>query len=385
MDRIGDSGMTKRSDESHLVGGWPDDVPDRLAELLSGWIDNDLTADDGAKLRQWCDDDPRVLRMMQGMEAAGRHLHALPPAWPSDVADGLPEAADQRIRAALGAVVDESPDPPGGSYVPETTTGGRHRPAHLVGSGGGPHFASLVGRVGGVRGVAIAALVVVVVAVLVASALIVSKRTDSDRAPEVVVPTADAPQVDKQLFRDDFTGGSLDNEKWNPPDRPALIGVTDGALRFRLDGDQLGDLNTELAPKFGQSFREISVQAIVTDVERYTSGGVALNVTSGSGRAYQLGLGPSGSAQPVGGVGCAEASCALAVALIRPPLGGIDVGRPFTVRAVDMGSRLQFSIDDRPPVDGPTDSSGMADFTLSMTGVEHDSWDVLVNNVTVLA
>jgi hypothetical protein len=395
--------MTRRSDGPHQLGDEGHDVPDRLAELLAGWVDDDLSETESAELKRWRCEDPRAEAIMEAIEKTDRRLRAIrqaPLAGPR-AAQGLSEAADQRIWAALSAEIDQSsdaspegpvpatetdqsPDSPRESPVSATKTDGLDHPVPLA-EVGRRRTASPRSRVGVWTTVAVVAAVATLLA---AAALLVVHQVDTGPTAGVV-PTADAPRVDKQelLFNDGFPSGGLDPRRWNPPSRPDLISSAEGGgLLLQFDRDVAG--TAEMTPKFDRPFREIVVQAVVLDDRRLSDGGGAwLNVITQRSdlvrQTYQLGLGPDGSKQPVGAGSCEGAACAAAVERIRPPLGVIDVGAPFTLRAIDVGGQLRFSIDGRPVVYGPRDNE-MVGFTLSVTGIAEDSWDVRVNNLTVL-
>jgi hypothetical protein len=363
--------MTGRSDNDP---GHPVDEPsdeDRLSELLAGWCDGELTADEAAALDRYIERDPGVLNRMHALAGMARRVGELRAG-----ALSMPEDVDRRIRAAVvvqPSAIEDPADP--------------HAP--LLGLASGSSRWATMWRVPVVRVLVVAGVLLLVVATIIVIAghagkappvLGAAPPPSAGGAPQPSLPNPRPPGA--ELFSDDFDGTSLDLQKWQTPARRDVIAVNRQSLILRLPAREgPAEVDEKLIPRFTGSFAEISFSATITDASRASHGAVSLDVTQGSGRTYRLLFGPRESAlvSP-----CPKGICpdSTTLALTSSPIGR-DIGRPFRVRAFDAGDRVRFAIDDHAVVDGQPDPSGLATFALRVTGSAQDTWAVTVQDLRV--
>ncbi|MEJ2866439.1 hypothetical protein WCD74_01595 [Actinomycetospora sp. OC33-EN08] len=196
--------------------------------------------------------------------------------------------------------------------------------------------------------------------------------------------------VAEPFLREDFDGTELATATWVPPSDPAHVFAADRRLNLvgALDGEGRV-IDSDLAPRNPQDYREIDFVASVPDITVPGAGGASLVIAEQSGRTHMLVFGPSGGSPPAriaAALVCTRPSCRSYDDYEPPPptrpfeyLTGDEVV-PFRVVAID--GRLTFFMRGQmmaqTPLDGPLRS-----FRFNAYSGPDERWRATVDAVRV--
>lgn len=158
------------------------------------------------------------------------------------------------------------------------------------------------------RWIIVAAIAVVVV--LVGITLVVRTAGSGASAPlESPLPSTQG----EPFLREDFDGTQLATQTWAVPTEPVHVFAADRRLNLlgATDADPR-EIDSDLAPRNPQDFREIDFVASVPDITVPGAGGAGLVLTEQGGRTHMLVFGPSPGNPPTrvaAALVCSRPSC----------------------------------------------------------------------------
>ena len=162
------------------------------------------------------------------------------------------------------------------------------------------------------------------------------------------------PSLSEEPFlREDFDGNELDLGRWLPPSSPTHLFASDRVLNMLGSTPAHDTVDTDLAPRGVNGFREIDFTTAALSVSRPDVGGGSLVVEEQGGRTHKLVFGPSPGNPPtlaIAALVCARVSCNSYDDYVPPPptrpFETYVLGEQVPVRIVDSGTEIEFWVRD---------------------------------------
>ena len=158
------------------------------------------------------------------------------------------------------------------------------------------------------RWLAVAAVTTIV---LLVGVLLVVRHVGSGASAQPGSPLPSS--AEEPFLREDFDGTQLATATWSPPSESAHVYAADRRLNLvgATDADRR-EIDSDLAPRNPQDFREIDFVASIPDSSVPGAGGASLVVTEQDGRTHMMVFGPSPGTPPTrvaAALICSRPSC----------------------------------------------------------------------------
>ena len=191
--------------------------------------------------------------------------------------------------------------------------------------------------------------------------------------------------VSNAVFSDDFSGPTLDPEKWLAPEASGIVGQSGGQLRFVVRPG--AEINTSLEPvTLTRAFEQMTFDVTIPQYAKAGPGGVALILNPRSDRPQWLAFGPSPEGRTIYPLICAKAKCTNGVYedFVEPTgsaVAKVAANEAVPVKLVRANGRLRFYVRNMLVGETPVDPGSLTDFRFAISAADTESWDIEVDNI----